>query len=107
MEPHLVAGQTVGVESRALYWPGDIVAFRPRDSGPFRVHRVLGLRLHGVKVCLVTKGDRLQNLDAPVPLESVLGRVCHGAQPTRLSHRLEAVADFLAHAASAILRRLS
>jgi hypothetical protein len=74
MGPFLESGGRVRVLRRALYLPGDVVAFR-RSDDRLLIHRVLGYTLsrHGLR--LLAKGDRLAREDEPVPLSSIVGRV--------------------------------
>ena len=79
MAPRLADGDRVRVAAARFYWPGDVVVFRAPD-GRLLAHRVLGCRLQGGALALVTRGDSCVVHDAPVPLARVLGRVA-GAAP--------------------------
>jgi hypothetical protein len=78
MAPGLADGDRVRVAAARFYWPGDVVVFRAPD-GRLLAHRVLGCRLHGGALALVTRGDSCVVHDAPVPLARVLGRVAAAA----------------------------
>jgi hypothetical protein len=78
MAPGLADGDRVRVAAARFYWPGDVVVFRAPD-GRLLAHRVLGCRLYGGGLALVTRGDSCAVHDAPVPLSRVLGRVAGDA----------------------------
>ncbi len=78
MAPGLADGDRVRVAAARFYWPGDVVVFRAAD-GRLLAHRVLGCRLYGGALALVTRGDSCVVHDAPVPLARVLGRVAGAA----------------------------
>jgi hypothetical protein len=78
MAPQFADGDRVRVAAARFYWPGDVVVFRGRAGG-LLAHRVLGYRLHGGVLALVTRGDSCVVHDAPVPLTRVLGRVAGAA----------------------------
>jgi hypothetical protein len=80
MAPGLADGDRARVAAARFYWPGDVVVFRAPD-GRLLAHRVLGCRLLGGALALVTRGDSCVVHDAPVPLARVLGRVA-GAAPS-------------------------
>jgi len=87
MSPFLDSGGRVLILRRALYLPGDIVAFR-RGDDRLLIHRALGYTLsrHGLR--LMAKGDRLAREDEPVPLSSIVGRVVASqGRPWRASCR--------------------
>jgi signal peptidase I len=74
MAPLLADGDRVEVAPALLYWPGDVVAFRD-DQGRLIVHRLLGYRSQGGRIAGLTRGDAATGLDAPIPLDRLLGRV--------------------------------
>jgi hypothetical protein len=92
MAPGLADGDRVRVAAARFYWPGDVVVFRAPDSR-LLAHRVLGYRIHGGALALVTRGDSCAVHDAPVPLVRVLGRAA-GAPPS-LASRAAALRRFL------------
>jgi signal peptidase I len=72
-----------------LVRPGDEVVVHPASPSQIRVgdivlldggrdwvaHRYLGRRRQGGQSWLMTRGDRVRRLDAPVPPEALLGRI--------------------------------
>lgn len=74
MRPWLESGDRVAIDSAAVLWPGDIVAFAAED-GRYLVHRFLGFRRHRGRMAIVTRADDASKSDFPVPAERVLGRV--------------------------------
>ena len=77
MSPVMGHGSRIEISARRYYWPGDVVAFFSKRHG-FVTHRVIGYRL--LKGCfhMVTKSDRDNGWDTPVPFGQVLGRVTGG-----------------------------
>lgn len=74
MEPWVADGAVVRVAAARVYWPGDVVVAGAPD-GRLLAHRVLGYRLLGGRLALVTRGDGCAVHDSPVSLDRVLGRV--------------------------------
>jgi hypothetical protein len=91
MAPLFSGGDRVRVAAARLYLPGDVVVFRAAEGG-LVAHRLLGYRLHGGRLALVTRGDACPVHDAPVPLAAVLGRV--GAVRPTLAARAAALGRF-------------
>jgi hypothetical protein len=91
MAPLLADGSRARVAAARLYLPGDVIVFRAAD-GRLLAHRLLGYRLQAGRLALVTRGDACPVHDAPVPLDSVLGRVGE-ARPT-IARRLRAGLGF-------------
>jgi hypothetical protein len=74
MEPWIADGAVVRVVAARVYWPGDVVV--ASDPGGLLVaHRVLGYRLLGGRLALVTRGDGCVTHDFPITFDRVLGRV--------------------------------
>lgn len=76
MEPVLADGDTVAVEPRRIYWPGDLVAFEARD-GRLLLHRAIGYWPSRRGLRLLTQADRAASPDTPAPLAALLGAVVH------------------------------
>jgi hypothetical protein len=93
MEPWIAGGALVQVAAARIYWPGDVVVASAPD-GRLLAHRVLGYRLLGGRLALVTRGDGCVAHDFPVPFDRVLGRV-EGAGAT-LAVRARALGALLA-----------
>jgi len=74
MKPLLSDGETVTVFSGPFYWPGDILFFR-QPGGELRLHRLIGYRLKGRALELITRGDRSDSFDTPIRLHDVVGKV--------------------------------
>jgi hypothetical protein len=68
MIPYLRSGDIVNICPGKTCHTGDIVLWQKRGS--LVLHRVVG-RKNGH---IITKGDSLSGLDAPVPREQILGR---------------------------------
>jgi signal peptidase I len=92
MAPAIADGDLVQVAAARLYWPGDVVVWSAPEGG-LVAHRLLGYRLHGGSLALITRGDSAAVPDAPVPLSRVLGRVAGARVP--LSVRGRAALAFL------------
>lgn len=74
MEPWIADGAVVRVAAARVYWPGDVVVAGAPD-GRLLAHRVLGYRLLGGRLALVTRGDGCEIHDFPIALDRILGRV--------------------------------
>ena len=99
MAPRVCEGAVVEIQPSVFYWPGDIVALA-RSDGQLVLHRMLGYRLRGWGLELITRGDASPASDAPVAPTQVLGRLCGGncapsAVYVPVRDRLWAVASFL------------
>ncbi|HZF11397.1 MAG TPA: S26 family signal peptidase [Thermoanaerobaculia bacterium] len=97
MLPGLADGDRVEIARARFYLPGDVVAFHAGD-GRLVVHRLLGYRLYRGRLAGVTRGDAVTQLDAPVPLGQLLGRVVSHPGPAPLAPpraRVAAVGAFL------------
>ena len=97
MLPRLADGDRVEIARARFYLPGDVVAFHAGE-GRIVVHRLLGYRLYRGRLACVTRGDAVPQLDAPVPLGQLLGRVVSHPGPAPLAPpraRLAALGAFL------------
>jgi hypothetical protein len=101
MAPRIASGVTVAVAPRAVYWPGDVLAFEGRD-GRLWLHRLIGWRPWNGRWCLVTRADNGDHPDPPLPAAAVLGRA---AVPVSWGDRRRAVATYLRLAWGKIVRR--
>jgi hypothetical protein len=106
MSPLIQDQSTLRVQSRAFYWPGDILTFLDR-SGRLTTHRLLGVFPRNGELRCLTQPDSLERPDATIPLTQVLGKVTGGeCEPEAIRipwlTRLGALKRFSAHA----LRRL-
>ncbi len=101
MMPGIQPGSQVTVIPARRYWPGDVVAYR-LESGELVLHRVLGYRRWRGAWCLLTRGDRGGGVDAPVPVERVIGRL-RGRTP--LIRRLAAVGRLLVLVPAVLVQR--
>ena len=102
MAPPFADGERVEIAPARWAWPGDVVAFRAAD-GRIVVHRVLGFRLHGGRLALVTRGDAAPRPDPPVAPDCLLGRV---RARVGVALRLRSAGSFIALAAAGAARRL-
>jgi Peptidase S24-like len=103
MAPRLRDGDRVAVGPARRYWPGDVVAFETAQ-GVIALHRLLGLRRSAGRLAWVTRGDRCELADTPLPPERLLGRVL---APPPVGERLRAVAALAGLALAAVRRRLA
>jgi len=96
MAPRLEPGSEIIVSPRRRYWPGDILAFRSRQS-ELRVHRLIGFHRRNSRLLLQTRADASGTLDPPLLPEQVIGRVIAGPRAARVSlaDRLTAAARFV------------
>lgn len=80
MEPAIRKGARVTVDpSLENIAPADIVVFKNGDH--LTVHRVVQLIKSGDRRSFLTKGDRNNYCDLPVPEESILGKVVSISDP--------------------------
>jgi len=106
MLPALEDGDRVRVTRSKMAWPGDIVLVPIGDR--LVMHRMLGLRLVGGKLAMVTRGDATSKHDPATPVADVIGVLTRKATTGRsvapsLRVRLAAVREF----AKIGLRRLA
>jgi hypothetical protein len=101
MEPALLPNVPVRISRARYYWPGDIVAVVTPDRGVL-LHRLLGYRWHGGRLCGVTAGDHCVRIDGPAPLAHFVGRLV-GYRPTWRA-RFRALASLVRMAVARLAR---
>lgn len=74
MQQTIPDGSRLRLESSNAYWPGDAVAFR-RSDGEIVCHRFLGYVLTRNGWRAITRAENTRQMDAPVYLKDVLGKV--------------------------------
>lgn len=74
MQQTIPNGSRLRLESCRTYWPGDAVAFR-RSDGEIVCHRFLGYILTRTGWRAITGAENTHQMDAPVYLKDVLGKV--------------------------------
>ena len=74
MQQTIPDGSRLRLESNRTYWPGDAVAFR-RSDGEIVCHRFLGYILNRTGWRAITGAENTQQMDAPVYLRDILGKV--------------------------------
>ena len=94
MEPDLLKGQVVGVALGRVFLPGDVVVFRDTQDGVLHAHRLVGYRRWQGKWAAMAAADNGSTLDAPVPLEKVVGRVSYADLTISVMDRLRAAGVF-------------
>lgn len=95
MEPDLRKGQVVGISFGRVFLPGDVVVFRDRQEGVLHAHRLVGYRRWHGKWAAIASADNASSLDAPVPLEEVVGRVSYADLTISVMDRVRAAGVFL------------
>lgn len=76
MLPLIREGDALAVAHGVHQWRcGDVVLFRRPDG--LVAHRVLRVRRSSDGVTLLTKGDNAPNVDPPVSMDQVIGRITH------------------------------
>ena len=71
--PSLTHGESVRVQRRKTYAPGDVVVVRRNDY--WNAHRFLGYALTGRGIVAVTQADSAARADAPSLTTAIVGRV--------------------------------
>lgn len=94
MEPDLLKGQVVGVSFGRVFLPGDVVVFRDSQKGVLHAHRLVGYRRWHGKWAAIASPDNASTLDAPVPLEEVVGRVSYADLTISVMDRMRASGVF-------------
>ena len=110
MAPGLPDGAAVEIAPARRYWPGDVVAF---GSAPeqLTLHRVIGWRLKGQRLVVLTQADSGASADSPIVPAAIVGRVlgvvgANGALSALTPRRRLALRRWLSHLAAAVTRRL-
>ena len=74
MQGTMPCGSVLRLESERKYWPGDVIAFKRKD-GKIVCHRLLGYVPGRNGWCVITRAENSVQVDKPVLLSSVLGKV--------------------------------
>lgn len=101
MAPLLRDGELVSVRRQFGYFPGDLVVFRLATGG-LAAHRLLGVRPFRGRIAAVTKGDHCDAHDAPLPFDSIIGRVADRAVAP--SRRVGAILSLVRLAVRRVMR---
>ncbi len=111
MEPTLRDGDKVRVVPKTRLLPGDILII-DRGKGPPSAHRLLGFRLLGRHIGVVTQADNTTTPDPPAHLKDIVGHVVErvGTRPQPIQvpyhHRLRAFYQYGRWLTAALRRKV-